>query len=115
MKIFSFFMLSLMFTSCAVFKGNSEIQTVEIKTNAECDQCKTRLEGELNYIKGIKFAELDVPSKVITVKFDASKISLLEVKNTISKIGYDAGEVKAIPESQKALPACCQPGGMDKQ
>lgn len=86
--------------------------TVVIQTSAECDECKTRLEGKLNFTKGIKFAELDVPSKKLTVKFSPKTISLDEIKKIVSDLGYQADEVKANPEAYEKLPSCCKVGGM---
>lgn len=96
------------------FSQSSKVKTVEIQTSAECGACKERIEGKLNYVGGIKFAELDLETKKVTVKFSTSKISLDEIKHIISEIGYDADDVKSNPESVKKLPACCQPGGMKK-
>lgn len=87
---------------------------VIIQTSAECGMCKDKLEGKLNYTKGIVFSELNVETKQLTVKFLSKKISLDEIKQIISELGYDADEVKANPLSVEKLPACCQPGGMDK-
>ena len=97
--------------------GISYGQTVEaeIKTSAECGSCKERLEEKLNYTKGIKFAELDVPTKVLTVRFNQKKLSLDDIRKIISEVGYDADDVKAVAESVEKLPACCKPGGMDKK
>jgi periplasmic mercuric ion binding protein len=86
--------------------------TLVIQTSAECDECKTRLEGKLNFTKGIKFAELDVPSKKLTVKFSPKTISLDEIKKIVSDLGYQADEVKANPEAYEKLPSCCKVGGM---
>lgn len=104
--------LAITLGSCAVFKG-SEKETIQIATNAECGMCKDRIEGELNYVKGIVFAELDVESKKLTVKFNPKTITLEEIRQKISEIGYNADDVKANKESQSNLPDCCQPGGHD--
>jgi periplasmic mercuric ion binding protein len=88
--------------------------TVTIKTNSECGDCKDRIEGKLNYTKGIIFAELDYKTKILTVKYNSKKITLDQIKKIVSEIGYDADEVKAVESAQKALPLCCQPGGMAK-
>ncbi len=85
-----------------------------IKTSAECGQCKDRIEEKLNYTKGISFAELNYETKELTVKFKTNKISLQQIKEIVSQLGYDADEVKAISEQQNKLPACCKPGGMNK-
>lgn len=102
--------LNILFLSFTV--AAQKTQSAEIKTSAECGSCKERLEGKLNYTEGIRFAELDLSTKVLTVKYTASKISLDEIRKIISETGYDADEVKANPEALEKLPACCKPGGM---
>lgn len=92
----------------------SKFETVVIQTSAQCGDCKERIEGGLNYMKGVSFAELDLESKKVTVKFNTSKVSLDEVKKKINTIGYDADDYKADSEAVLKLPACCQPGGMEK-
>lgn len=83
-----------------------------IKTSAECESCKTRIEGVLNYTKGVKFAELNVLEKTVEVQFNPSKIKIEEIRKIISETGYDADAVKANKKAQDELPKCCKPGGM---
>ena len=90
------------------------LETVVIQTSAECGDCKDRLEDLLNYTKGVKFAELNLEDKKITVKYNPKKITVDQIKQKINGVGYDADENKADPEMVKKLPACCQPGGMEK-
>lgn len=90
----------------------SKIETIVLQTSAECGDCKDRIEEKLNYTKGVKFAELDLETKKVTIKYSPKKISSQQIKEIISSIGYDADDVKADPEKVKKLPACCQPGGM---
>lgn len=94
------------------FKQDAKPQLVTIKTSAECGECKERIESKLNYTKGIVFSELDYKTQVLTVKFKPSKISLEQIKQIVSELGYDADDLKANAAAQKALPMCCQPGGM---
>ncbi|MFT6501315.1 MAG: copper chaperone CopZ [Crocinitomicaceae bacterium] len=89
-----------------------KIQTVKIKTSAECGQCKDRLEEKLNYTKGVKFSELNLTENLLEVKFNSEKISLEQVKNVIVDLGYDADEMKANAKAVENLPSCCKPGGM---
>jgi mercuric ion binding protein len=104
-------MLSLFFVLLSTVSFGQKSITSQIQTNAQCGDCKERIEGKLNYTKGIKFAELDDQTKIVTVKFDPKKIDLLTIKQTIAKIGYDADEVKAAQEDIEKLPKCCQPNG----
>ena len=92
----------------------SKTSTVLIQTSAECHSCKVRLEDKLNYTSGVKYAELNLEDKKLKVKFNTKKITLAEIRKIIAETGYDADDVKAIPEAVKSLPACCQPGGMDR-
>ena len=92
----------------------SRTSTAIIKTSAECNSCKVRLEDKLNYTSGIKFAELTLEDKNLTVKFNPKKISLDKIRKIVSQTGYDADRITANPESVKNLPACCRPGGMQK-
>jgi mercuric ion binding protein len=115
MKNAMFLLMLVMFTfNATAQEKKSKFETVTIQTSAECGDCKNRIEEGLNYTKGVAFAELDLETKKVTVKFNSKKISLAQVKEKISSIGYDADEVKAVPEAVQKLPACCQPVGMKK-
>jgi len=109
--LFLLFAIMLLHTVNAQEK-KSKLETVIIQTSAECGDCKDRIEEMLNYTKGVKFSELDLETKKVTVKFSPKKISLSQIKTKLSELGYDADEVKSNPESVKKLPLCCQPGGM---
>ncbi|MBI3512417.1 MAG: heavy-metal-associated domain-containing protein [Bacteroidetes bacterium] len=84
-------------------------QTVKIKTSAECDMCKSRIEKEVRAMKGVKSADLDLTTKILTVEYNPKKISPENIRTAISNIGYDADDVKANNRSQKELPKCCHP------
>lgn len=116
MKNSLLFLLALVVSSYGFSqKATGKTETVVIMTSAECDECKERIEGSLNYTKGVKFAELDVESRKLTVKFKNDVISLEEIKKQISLLGYNADEVLADPTAFEKLPACCKPNGMEHQ
>lgn len=96
-------------------KTTAKTETVVIQTSAECGECKERIEGALNYTKGVKFAELDVDSRKLTVKYKTDVISLEAIKKQISALGYAADEVPADPVAFEKLPACCKPNGMEQK
>lgn len=106
--------ITLLFIGSGFAQENKKTAEIVIMTSAECGTCKKVLEGKLNYIKGIRFAELDVATKKLTVSYSTKKISADEIRKIISETGYDADDVPANASSQNALPACCQPGGMRK-
>jgi copper chaperone CopZ len=93
--------------------GQKKVEEVIIQTTAECNECKERIENKLNYTKGVKFADLDVLSKKLTVKFKTKNITLQEIKTIVSELGYDADDTKANQEAYKSLPECCKVAGME--
>ena len=93
--------------------GQKKIETVTLRTSAQCGDCEQRIEDALNYTKGVKYAELNLVENTVTVKFKTAIISLNEIKTILNNTGYDADEMKASEEFVKKLPACCQPGEME--
>ena len=81
-------------------------ETVKIKTSAECEMCKKRIESEVGKMKGVKKAELDLDSKILTVEYNSKKTSPDKIRKTLSDIGYDADDVKANNRANKTLQHC---------
>lgn len=84
---------------------------VSIQTNAQCGDCKDRIETALNQTKGVVYAELNMETKAVEIKYNIKKTNLAALQNVVTSIGYDADGLKANQAAQKALPLCCQPGG----
>lgn len=96
--------------------GDDKEKEVKIKTSAICGMCKARIERNLAFEKGVKESDLDVKTKVVTIKYNPSKTDVAKLKANISKTGYDAEEVTADPVGYNKLPDCCKKGGgMDHQ
>jgi copper chaperone CopZ len=102
-----FFLGLLMLTSILSAQQEGK-PVIKIQTSAECNECKARIEEKLNYTKGISWSELDVPTKVCTVKYNAAKISKEEIQQIIVQLGYDADSLKADPTAYAGLPSCCK-------
>ena len=51
--------------------------------------CKSRIEGALSKVKGVKKSNWNVESKMLTVTFDESKITLKQIKQKIADAGHD--------------------------
>lgn len=90
---------------------DKNVATVTVLTSAVCGECKERIEEELNYTKGVLFAELNMETKEVTVKYKTKYMSEESVKEVISNLGYDAGDKKRSSEAFEKLPKCCQSAG----
>ncbi len=111
-KIVFVLFLSLCYTGL-LYAQEKKTEKAEILTSAICEMCKETIEYELTFTKGIKFVELDVDSKIVTVEFNPKKISVEDIRKSISGVGYNADTVKRDPKAYANLPFCCRDGGHD--
>ncbi len=107
-KIILFLFLAL---SATAFAQQAKTMEIKINTTIECDMCKKRVESGLAYEKGVKFSKVDVPTKTLTVTYNAAKTSPEKIKLAVSKMGYNADEIKADTAAYNQLPECCKAGG----
>lgn len=105
MILAAFFLLA----STANAQELKKVEEVKIQTSAKCFDCKERIEGALNYLGGVKFAELDDETKIVTVRYKTKKVDLDKIRAEIAATGYDADEVKAEAAAVEKLPLCCKP------
>jgi periplasmic mercuric ion binding protein len=108
-KFFVFLVLCTgMIMSLNASGQDKKTETVTIRTSAVCDMCKDRIEQGLAYEKGVKKAELDVKTKIVTITYNPAKTNPDELRKAISKLGYDADNVAADKTAYAKLPACCK-------
>ncbi len=94
---------SLLF--CLLFAGTASAQiennkttrhdtTATFKVYGVCSQCKDRIEDALK-VKGVAAANWDVDTKMLTITYNASHISLEKINNKIAAAGHDTYAKKA--------------------
>ncbi|WP_158626873.1 cation transporter [Flavobacterium sp. GT3R68] len=85
-----------------------------IKTNIYCDHCKEcetcgkNFQTKMLKIYGVKMYELDEKAMTITVYYNIKKTNLETIKKEISKLGYDADDIKADSKAYENLDNCCK-------
>ena len=90
------------------YSQTKKTEEIQIKTSAQCEMCKEKIENTLRFEKGIKFAELNLENQLITIKYSITKTNPENIKKAIAAIGYDADEIKAEKEAYEKLPLCCK-------
>jgi mercuric ion binding protein len=106
-------LITLLLLSNTTFAQKSNQKAV-IKTTLNCDHCKEcetcglKFKTEMLKIKGVKMYELDDKAMTFTIYYNAKKTNLQTIKEAISKLGYDADDVKATPEGLATLDGCCK-------
>lgn len=113
-------LLKLMLLVFAVFfisnnaMAQKGTQKVVIKTVLNCNHCKVcetcglKFQTEMLKIKGVKMYELDDAAMMFTVYFNPKKTNVQTIREEISKLGYDADDIKATPEGIATLDGCCK-------
>lgn len=86
--------------------GTPADSVVTFKVSGVCDLCKKRIEDALE-LKGVRHAEWNIVSKMLTVSYDPSKISLRRMVNKIAEAGHDSYYRQAPELAYNALPSCC--------
>ncbi|TGD59789.1 heavy-metal-associated domain-containing protein [Flavobacterium humi] len=110
----SIFILALIFLVPNPAMAQKSNQKAIIKTTLHCDHCKQcetcglKFNTEMLKIKGVRMYELDDAKMTFTIYFNPKKTNLQEIRIAISKLGYDADEVKADPKAYESLDGCCK-------
>lgn len=81
--------------------------TVEMKVWGNCGKCKTRIEKAVK-IKGVKKAEWDMDTKILTLTYSPKIISLEKIHEKIAIAGHDTEDIYAPKSKYIKLPDCCK-------
>lgn len=103
-----FVMLTFVSFSGISFGQEKKEETIKIKTSAVCGMCKDRIESNMAYEKGVKDVVLNVKTKICTITYKTAKTDPQKLRTAITKIGYDADDMKADENAYDKLPACCK-------
>lgn len=90
------------------FAQATDKKTETFKVYGNCGMCKATMEGALKKKEGVLSKSWDTKTKMITVTYDPSKITLTQIQQKIADVGYDTDSIKAKDEAYKKLHACCQ-------
>ena len=103
-----FFVLIIGCASMISKKSNTLINdTISIPT-AQCNMCVARIENTLNEIKGINKYKVEIKRLEVKVQYDSESISLQQIEQTLSNLGYQANDQPANQDVYNKLPMCCQ-------
>lgn len=108
------FFIALLFSISNSVSAQKTTQKAVIKTTLHCDHCKEcetcgqLFKTEMLKIKGLKMYELDDKKMTFTIYYNSKKTNIEAIKIAISKLGYDADDVKATSEGIASLDGCCK-------
>ena len=109
MKNLAWILAVVISTSTMAQNKTKKVETIEIQTSAVCDMCKVLIvDKNLVFEKGLKYAEMDVETGILTVRYRNDRTSAEHIRNLISDLGYSADSVKADPIAYDNLHFCCK-------
>ncbi|MCX7729351.1 MAG: cation transporter [Bacteroidia bacterium] len=88
-------------------KNTQSVVTQTLYVKGNCQQCKERIESAID-VKGVKFAEWNKKTKILSVSYKPSVISIEDIKARILKVGHDVDSLKADENAYQQLPECCK-------
>ena len=97
----------LIFLSSMVFSQKKDIVEESFEVNGVCKMCKARIEKTAFKQKGLKNAEWDINSHLLTVLYDKSKLDINQIHKSLASVGHDTSKEQAPDEVYDNLPMCC--------
>ena len=91
---------------CASSQQNAKTVTAKFQVEGVCGMCEDRIETAA-LIKGVRSAEWDMPSSMLTVIYSPKNVTEDAIHNSIAAAGHDTDKVKAEDGSYSKLPGCC--------
>ena len=74
-------------------KSNSQLKTTVFVTDVDCETCAKKIDNSIPFQKGVKDVKVDLPTRTVTVTYDATKTSNESLVKAFKKIKINA-EVK---------------------
>ncbi|MCU0426693.1 MAG: cation transporter [Candidatus Kapabacteria bacterium] len=102
--LLAFVLVSIAFVSTNAF-GAQKKETVKVWGN--CGMCKKTIEKSLKGVEGIETATWDKSTKILSVSYDDSKITMKKIEEKVASAGYDTQNVRANDAAYDNLAKCC--------
>ena len=77
-----------------LYVENNIEKHIVIVEGMSCGHCKNAVEKAVGLLPGLLSAEVDLAAKSLTVKFDANKTTLSEIKEAVVEEGYTVVSVR---------------------
>lgn len=93
--------------SLNIFGQTNETNTI-FKVYGNCGMCKSKIEKAARKADGVKSAEWNEETKIFTLTYDSSKVSVDDVHKKIAAVGYDTEKERADDKVYNNLHECCK-------
>lgn len=98
---------AILFTLFSFAKDGGK-KRATIKVYGKCGMCENRIESTLKNTEGVLWADWEIETQELTVKYDPDTITLDEIKHKVAEVGHDTEDIRATEEAYESLHACCK-------
>lgn len=84
------------------------VKSTDFKVYGNCGMCENRIEKAALSADGVKKADWNRETEILTIEYDASLVNLDDVHKRIAKQGHDTEIHRAEDKVYQGLPSCCQ-------
>lgn len=102
------FSLLLVIISSLSFAQQKKIQETSFEVKGNCKMCKARIEEAALHLKGVKFAEWNKDTDILSIAYRPDKIELDSIHKQIALIGHTTNKMEANTDAYEMLPNCCK-------
>ncbi|MFM2387322.1 MAG: hypothetical protein RL660_2079 [Bacteroidota bacterium] len=89
-------------------KAQSKVAKDTLTVNGVCGECKERIQEAAYKVKGVKKAEWNKITHVLTVSYQTKKTSLQAIATSLAAAGHDNRLALSTNEQYATLPHCCK-------
>lgn len=99
--------ITVILMGATTFAQNKNAKT-SIEVDGVCMMCKDRIEKAAIKAKGVKSAQWDVNSHMLSLIYNETKTSISDIEQSIADAGHDTKDIKAKDEVYNAIDDCCK-------
>lgn len=78
------------------------------RVSGSCEMCKARIEKAAAGVKGVKKAEWNAETQMLSLVFKGTGTDIAAVKEAVAKSGHDTDGPQATDAKYASLPGCCK-------
>jgi len=82
--------------------------TATLEVDGVCMMCKMRIEKAALKTKGVKSANWNIETHVLTLFYNDGKTNLETIQKNIAAVGHDTHDFKATDEVYNGIDDCCK-------
>ncbi|MBT3207897.1 MAG: cation transporter [Bacteroidetes bacterium] len=100
---FIILIISMLIIQHSVAQNSKEVAVIKFKSDVKCNSCKSKIEKDMSFTKGVKSVNACIDSKIVTIRYRTDKTTAEDIEKALVKAGYGAEKQgEAVIEKKKS-------------